>query len=113
MAGFPIISERLLRRLDEFHKAQTPEDMSYVIWTQKLKDAIGSRASYRNSFINWVKSYKEGIPPTEWGSYKTPTDLAEGIWQLYLDNNSDDKFWFDMLRATLIEWIENYAKQPN
>lgn len=102
--------ERLEQRLKTMKEAKTPTELAYTIWTKQLEEAMGSsRDSYRNSFINWIEGYKAKTPPTEWSVYKTPNELADDIWQPYLDRNAEDKLWCGSLRAGLVEWINEYC----
>jgi hypothetical protein len=104
------IKERLVERLKTMKESTTPTELAYTIWTKQLEDAMGSsRDGYRKPFINWIESYKSGTKPKEWGKYKTPKELAEAVWEPYLDNNDEDKLWFDSLRSGLVEWINDYC----
>jgi streptogramin lyase len=106
------LPERLNKRIADLKSCKTPEELSYNIWTTNLESAMGSsRKGYRDAFVEWVKAYKLKSKPQAWQSYKTPKDLAEGIWNSGLDRDASDKLWFGELRANLIEWIEDYSNQ--
>lgn len=100
--------ERLENRLEEIKSCKTPEELSFVIWTKELENAIGSRRHYREPFIDWIKCYKFDKTP-QWKDYKYPKDLVEGIWKPFLDEPGD--IWFKSLRETVIEWIEDYKQK--
>jgi hypothetical protein len=107
----PEEEKRLKERLQRMKDAKTPTELAFTIWTKELEEAMGSsRDGYRNPFIAWIECYREGIKPRGWSSYKTPKDLAEGIWQPFLDRKSDGN-WFTELRKDLIDWIEEYKKK--
>ena len=100
--------ERREQRIQTLINCQTPTDLAFNIWTKQMEEAIGSsRDHYRNPFINWIESYKSKTIP-QWTSYKTPRDLANGIWKPFLDS-PDDYGLFSDLRNALVDWIENYA----
>ena len=106
--------DRLTKRLQEMKDATTPEGLAYTIWTKQLEEAMGSsRNPYRQPFVNWISSYAKHTPetPNEWSDYKTPEELAEGIWPSKYDINESDKVWFGALRSGLVEWINQYISR--
>ncbi len=106
----PEVKERLAGRLKIMKEAKTPTDLAYTIGSKQLEEAMGSsRDCYRKPFIAWIEDYKKKTTPKEWYKYKNPIDLANAVWQPFLDNNEDDKLWFGSLRAGLIEWIDDYC----
>ena len=100
--------ERREKRLQSLKDCQTPTDVAYNIWTKESEEYMGDRSCYRKPFIDWIESYKLKRTP-QWKSYKTPRDLAEGIWKLFLDRQDDYGLFLD-LRNTLVEWIERYVQ---
>lgn len=100
--------ERREKRIQSLKDCQTPTDLAFNIWTKQMEEYMGDRSIYRNPFIEWIESYKSKYTPKNWTSYKTPRDLAEGIWKPYLDR-SDDYGLFADLRNALVDWIEQYA----
>jgi hypothetical protein len=99
------IKERLANRVFEIKSANTPEDLSFVIWSKGTEEATGSsKQSYRDGFVDWIKSYANGTG-AKW-QYKNPTELAESIWQPFLDEPND--IWFPAIRAALVNWIEDF-----
>lgn len=102
-----VLKERRLKRIESLMNCKTPEELAYNIWTKQSEDCIGDRSHYRNPFINWIESYKAKSIP-QWKSYKTPRDLAEGIWKPFLDRE-DDYGLFSDLRNALVDWIERYS----
>ena len=100
--------ERREKRIQSLKDCQTPTDLAFNIWTKQMEEYMGDRSIYRNPFIEWIESYKSKSAPKNWTSYKTPRDLAEGIWKPYLDR-SDDYGLFADLRNALVDWIEQYA----
>ena len=106
----PEVKERLAERLKRMKDATTPTELAYTIWTKQLEEAMGSsRDGYRKPFIAWIEAYKSNTTPKEFSKYKTPKDLAEGVWQPFLDRNEEDKLWFGSLRSGLVEWINAYS----
>ena len=99
--------ERRAIRIQSLKDCQTPMELAYNIWTKESEACIGDRSHYRTPFINWVESYKTKTTP-QWTSYKTPRDLANGIWKPFLDR-PDDYGLFSDLRNALVDWIEQYA----
>lgn len=99
--------ERREKRLQTLKECKTPTDLAFNIWTKESEEYMGDRSCYRNPFINWIESYKNKVTP-QWKSYKTPKDLAEGIWKPFLDR-PDDFGLFSDLRNSLVDWIERYA----
>lgn len=105
------IKDRIEDRRRIMEEAKTPVELAYTIWTKEFEEATGSSKDiYRTPFVAWVESYKSKTTPKEWTDYKTPKDLAEAIWQPFLDNNQEDEFWFGSLRSFLIKWINDYSK---
>lgn len=102
--------ERREKRIQSLKNCQTPIELSFNIWTKQSEEIIGDRSIYRNPFVEWIESYKAKTNPEMWTSYKTPTELAEGIWKPYLDR-ADDYDLFSDLRNALVEWIERYGKK--
>lgn len=101
--------ERREKRIQSLKDCQTPTDLAFNIWTKQMEEAMGSsRDHYRKPFIEWIESYKSKSTPKNWTSYKTPRDLAEGIWKPFLDR-SDDYGLFSDLRNALVDWIDQYA----
>jgi hypothetical protein len=90
-------------RIQSLLDCRTPEELFYNIWTKESERWI----DYRTPFVNWIESYKLKTTP-QWKSYKTPRELAEGIWKPFLDR-SDDYNLFSDLRDALIKWIEDYT----
>ena len=101
--------QRRLERLDSLKRCVTLEELALNIWTPKQEEYMGDRSMYRNPFKEWIHSYKEGTTPSNWHGYKTPRQLAEGIWKPFLDR-PDDYGWFSDLRDALVEWIEKYRE---
>lgn len=100
------IKERLEKRVQELKSCQNAEEMAFAIWTRNFESATGSsKKSYRDGFINWIESYKSGETP-KW-KYKNPEELANAIWEPFLDEPEDE--WFPALRTTLKEWIRSYV----
>ena len=100
--------DRREKRLQSLKDCQTPTDVAYNIWTKELEKYMGDRSHYRVPFVDWIESYKLKRTP-QWNSYKTPSDLADGIWKPFLDR-PDDYGLFSDLRNTLVEWIEQYVQ---
>lgn len=105
--------ERLNKRLKDISECETPTDVSYMIWTIGLEEAIGSRKAYRDCFVNWVESYSEGNPPKYWSSYKKPEEVSNAIWDPMFDNTDEDRIWFSSLRETLTSWIYKYSDRQD
>lgn len=101
------IIDRLNKRLQVLKDCNSPEEVSYTIWTKHFEECTGSKKEYRDGFINWVESYKNNTTP-QWTSYDTVEDLVLSIWEPYLDNTETDTLWFGSLRKGLIEWINHY-----
>lgn len=101
--------QRLLKRVNEIRSAKNPNELSYTIWSKSLEEATSSKKTYRDSFVNWIESKKDGIEP-QWKHYKTPSDLAEALWDKNLDFDDDDRIWFSALRKELINWINQYLR---
>ena len=99
--------ERRAKRIQSLMDCKNPNELAYNIWTKESEACIGDRAHYRNPFINWIESYKLKTTP-QWISYKTPRDLAEGIWKPILDTPNDYGL-FSELRNALVDWIDRYA----
>ncbi len=95
--------DRLDARISAMMACKTPEELAYNIWTPELEKAMGDRSAYRKPFINWVECYKSGEKP-QW-RYKTPMELAEGIWVRF----AKDDEWINSVRNALVDWIEQYA----
>lgn len=104
---------RLEERLNKFRSAETPEEISFLIWSEQLEEATGSsKQSYRDGLVEWIKAYKEERLPKLYSKYKTPLDLAEGVWPPYLDDGDND-VWFISLRKVLVNWINNYKQKKS
>ncbi len=104
------IKKRLEARLQIMKDAKTPTELAFTIWTKELEEAMrSSRDSYRNAFVGWIEAYRDKKKPKEWTKYKTPTELAEAIWEVRYDRNEEDKLWFGSLRSYLVEWINDYC----
>ena len=100
------MSKRRDKRIKTLRDCKTPEELALNIWSIGLEKAMGSsKEVYRKPFVDWIECYKTEEIPT-W-KYKTPMDLAEGIWQPYLDSESDNGL-FVALRKELVKWIEKY-----
>ena len=97
--------DRLSLRLKSMRDCQTPEELSFNIWTLELEQAMGDRSAYRKPFVNWVECYKSGEVP-QW-RYKTPMEVAEAIW--YKSKSREDA-WIVAVRQELVDWIERYKK---
>ena len=100
--------ERREKRIQSLLDCQTTTDLAFNIWTKQMDEYMSDRSIYRTPFIEWIESYKSKTPVKMWTSYKTPRDLAEGIWKPYLDRE-DDYGLFSDLRNALVRWIANYA----
>lgn len=108
------IKDRLAYRLKTMQDTNDPIELAYTIWTKGLDEAKGSSQDcYRLPFIAWINAYKNNETPKEWTKYKTPKDLAEGLWKPYLDCNDEDVYWFGSLRSCLIKWIEDYESNSS
>lgn len=106
----PEVKERLAERLKRMKDATTPMELAYTIWSKHFEEATGSsKQDYRNCFVEWIDALKENRPPNLWNRYKKPEDVANAIWQPFLDNNEEDKLWFGSLRSGLVEWINAYC----
>ena len=105
------IIERLEKRMQRMKEAKTPTELAYTIWTQELENAMSSsRDHYRTPFINWIEAYKNQTIPKQWTKYKTPEELAEGIWNPNIvESGESDILWFGSLRAGSVEWIKTYS----
>lgn len=106
------IKERLEKRLQKMKDAITPTELAYTIWSKEFEEATGSsKQDYRNCFVEWIDAYKENRKPNLWNKYKNASELANAIWQPYLDRDDDDsdKLWFGSLRSGLVEWINAYC----
>jgi hypothetical protein len=105
------IQARLDKRLEEMSNCKTTTELAYTIWSKSFEEATGgSKQDYRNCFKEWIEAYREKRPPNLWNRYKTPIEVADAIWQPFLDRESD-KLWFTSLRKGLIDWIEKYANK--
>ena len=104
------IKERLEKRLQQMKEAKNPTELAYTIWTKELENAMGSsRDHYRIPFISWIEAYKNKTPPTQLTKYKTPEELAEDLWDPFVETDESDVLWFSSLRTGLVEWIKTYA----
>lgn len=112
MSVKPEIKERLAERLQVMKEAKTPGELAYTIWTKEFEKATStSKQDYRNCFVEWIAAYKENRKPNLWNRYKNPNEVADAIWQPFLDQDESDKLWFNSLRSGLIEWINTYCGQ--
>lgn len=50
--------QRLDNRANELKICQTPEELSYAVWTKQLEVATSDKSCYRNPFVEWIKCYK-------------------------------------------------------
>ena len=96
--------QRLQNRIEQIKTCKTPEELSFAIWPKDMDEKIGSRQSYRDGLTNWIHSFKNNTKPN-W-KYKSPREVAEAIWQPYLDEEND--IWFPSLRNTVEDWIHDY-----
>jgi len=94
-------------RIRSLNICNTPEELSFNIWTKELEEAIGSRKEYRNGFVNWIESRKNGTSP-QW-KYVNIKEFVEAIWPPYLDEDKDD--YFPLLRNALEQWVNEYIKK--
>lgn len=100
--------ERREKRIQTLRDCKTPTEVAFNIWTKQMDGYMSNRDIYRKPFVEWIEAYKEGIYPRNRTDYKTPSDLAEGIWKKkYLDRD-DDYGLFSDLRKALAEWICKY-----
>ncbi|MDR1504456.1 MAG: hypothetical protein LBT43_18570 [Prevotella sp.] len=101
---------RTERRYWEISSCNSPEGLSWVIWTKELEEAMqSSRDCYRKPFVQWIDEYVADAPHVGW-KYNTPRKIAEAIWVVF--RNEDDDH-FEKLRSTLVDWIENYKETIN
>jgi hypothetical protein len=95
-------------KIEWIELCKTPTELSFVIWTKELEQAMGDRSSYRLPFVEWIECYKNKLPYLGW-KYATPKDLAEDIYKIEFDRFYKDKY-YQRLRDSLIKWIDNYVK---
>jgi hypothetical protein len=98
------IKKREELRYNKIRSCNSPEELSWVIWTKDLEEAMqSSRDCYRKPFVQWINEYTVGLPHAGW-KYNNPHELAEGIWHVFINEDGH----FKRLRNTLVDWIENY-----
>jgi hypothetical protein len=103
------MNEYQINRIVEIRNCTSIDEMSFVIWTKELEEAMqSSRECYRAPFRLWIYEYVHDLPHTQW-QYKTPLDLANDIWKYYL---KEDEPYYKQIKDTFVKWVEN-NKQLN
>lgn len=95
-------------KLKLIKKAKTPDELTWVLWPKEMEEAMGDRSRYRNSFKEWLESYKNDRVFKGW-SYECPRLIAEDIYKPAFDRYFKDNL-FEKLRIALIEWIVKYVE---